>query len=86
MPNPNDPALEAQVKDLGQQLDQKREELAAAPDDQKAGIQAQIDVLEQQRRDLQPQRQAAREENRESRPQGGQGQGRETAPGQVKKQ
>ena len=40
MPNPNDPRSEEQKKQLGQQIDQLKQQMQSAPDDQKASAPA----------------------------------------------
>lgn len=86
MPNPNDSQLDAQKKQLGQEIDALKQRMESAPDDQKAALQDQITQKEQEMRAVQGQRQDARQENRQQ----GRGQeqaasrggGRANAPGQ----
>lgn len=69
MPNPNDPALDQQKKDLGAQIDALEQQIAdaAARGEDTADLELQLDALEDHMQDVQRQRKAAREQNRASR-------------------
>ena len=78
MPNPNDPALEQQKKELGAQIDALEQQIEDAPDGaDTSALETQLEQLEAQMRALQQQRKTAREANRTK--------GKAGAPGQQKK-
>ena len=64
--NPNDPALDQQMKDTGAQIEAVEAQLAAAlaadPPGDTTALEAQLDVLEDQMKDVQAQRKAHRQQ------------------------
>jgi hypothetical protein len=89
MPNPNDPALEQQKRDLGEAIDRKEQEIADA---EARGVDTaqhkqELKALETQMQQLQGQRKEAREQNRDNLDQsrGRSEEARANAPGQQRK-
>jgi predicted nucleic acid-binding Zn-ribbon protein len=67
MPKFNDPALDQQKKDLGQQIDAIEQQIENAQEGQDTSdLEAQLDQLEQQMQDVQQQRRAARAANKDA--------------------
>jgi hypothetical protein len=83
MPNPNDPQLEQQKKALGAEIDQLEQQIENAPEGQDTSdLESQLEAKEQQMRQLQQQRKAARDHYRQQNPQGKSGEAKANAPGQ----
>ena len=65
MPKFNDPALAQQRRDLGQQIDARKQQIEAAPDGEDTSAQEQqLDQLEAQMRALNQQQKDARSANK----------------------